>query len=66
MPVISLQMGKLTKEQKKEIIEKITANIVQITKVPEAAVTVLIHELDDENIGVGGKDLGVIKKSYNK
>ncbi|MBO0550440.1 4-oxalocrotonate tautomerase [Clostridium botulinum] len=62
MPVISLQMGKLTKEQKREIIEKITANIAQITKIPEAAVTVLIHELDDENIGTGGKDLGVIKK----
>lgn len=66
LPVISLQMGKLTKKQKEELIKKFTATTSEITKVPEQAVTVLIHELDDENVGVGGKDIGQIKKSYNK
>ena len=66
MPVISLEIGKLTKEQKKEIIKKITATTAEITKIPESAFTVVIHELEDENIGIGGKDIGEIKKSYTK
>lgn len=66
LPVISLQMGKLAKKQKEELIKKFTTTTSEITKVPEQAVTVLIHELDDENVGVGGKDIGQIKKSYNK
>ena len=66
MPVISIEIGKLTKEQKKEIIKQITTTTSEITKIPENAFTVLIHELSDENIGIGGRDIGEIKESYNK
>lgn len=66
MPVISLQIGKLPKEQKKELIKKLTSVSAEITKIPENSFTVVIHELDDENIGIGGKDIGEIKAAYNK
>jgi len=64
LPVISLEIGKLTTNQKKEIIKKITATTAEITKIPEDAFTVLIHELDDENIGIGGRNIREIKSSY--
>ncbi|NMM65991.1 4-oxalocrotonate tautomerase family protein [Clostridium sp. P21] len=66
MPVISLEIGKLTKEQKKEIIKNITETTAEITKIPKESFTVVIHELDDENIGIGGKDIGEIKRAYNR
>ena len=64
MPVITLEIGKLTKEQKKEIIKNITITTAEITKIPESAFTVIIHELDDENIGIGGINILEIKSHY--
>ena len=66
MPVISIQIGKLSQEQKKEVIKKITTTTSEITKIPESAFTVIIQEFEDENIGIGGKDICEIKKLHNK
>lgn len=61
MPVITLQIGKITLDQKKEIISALTQKTSEITKIPKEAFTVLIQELPDENIGIGGIDIGEIK-----
>ncbi len=54
MPVIKVEMTHQTKEKKKEIIEKLTKTMVEITNIPAQAFTVLINEYDVESIGVGG------------
>jgi 4-oxalocrotonate tautomerase len=57
MPVVNLKIGKITKDQKKEIIEKVTATISEVTSIPKQAFVVVIEENDADNIGVGGVQL---------
>jgi 4-oxalocrotonate tautomerase len=57
MPVIQITMGKSSAQQKKELIERLTADAIEITKIPAAEFTVLISELESDNIGRGGKTL---------
>ena len=67
MPYISVESGALTSEQKKELIERLTATAAEITHIPEQFFTVTIKELPDENFGIGGKSIDewhlTIKKS---
>lgn len=65
MPVISLTMGEgqATPQQKKELIENFTANAVKITGIPAKAFTIIIHELNENSIGVGGRTLEAMKAS---
>ncbi len=62
MPVISMSIGKIQKSQKKELIEQLSTVASDITKIPRQSFTVYIHELELENIGVGGEPLDEIKK----
>ncbi|KUG19610.1 4-oxalocrotonate tautomerase [hydrocarbon metagenome] len=56
MPVVTVQMAKgRTLEQKKRIAEEITHSIVSALNVDPGKVTVLIHELDRENIAQSGR-----------
>lgn len=64
MPYISIESGALTSEQKKELIEQLTATAAEITHIPAQFVTVTIKELPDENFGIGGKSIDEIKRSY--
>ena len=48
MPYISIESGKLTAEQKKQVIERLTATASEITHIPEQFFTVTIKELPDE------------------
>jgi 4-oxalocrotonate tautomerase len=57
MPVIKVEIAKATKEKKKEMIEKLTKTMSEITNIPEQAFTVYIDEHDPDNIGVGGVPL---------
>jgi 4-oxalocrotonate tautomerase len=57
MPVIQITLGKISKEQKRELIEKITKTAIEITKIPANEFTVSIIELDHDNIGRAGKTL---------
>ncbi len=63
MPYISIESGKLTAEQKKELIERLTA-ASEITHIPEQFFTITIKELPDENFGIGGKSIDEIKRNY--
>ena len=65
MPYISIESGSLTAEQKKLLIERLTATASEITNIPEQFFTVTIKELPDENFGIGGKSIDEIKSNYN-
>lgn len=73
MPYISIESGRLTAEQKKELIERLTATAAEIlcrakrfaySHIPEQFFTVTIKELSDENFGIGGKSIDEIKRNY--
>ncbi|MDT8716956.1 tautomerase family protein [Clostridium sp. 19966] len=55
MPVITLEAGKLNKEQKSQIVKEFTATASKVMNVPEQAFIVQIKENEQDNIGVGGK-----------
>lgn len=63
MPVINLDGvgGDLSKQQKRRLIKELTEKASEITGISESAFTVLIKEMDYENIGGGGKLLSDIK-----
>ena len=62
MPVITYEGAKLTSEQKKHLIEKFTEISVEITSIPKNFFSVLIRELDDDNLGSNGEQVSEIKK----
>ena len=64
MPYISIESGKLTAEQKKELIRQLTATASEITHIPEQFFTITIKELPNENFGIGGKSIDEIKRNY--
>jgi 4-oxalocrotonate tautomerase len=55
MPTISVKSTPLSKEQKKELVERLTQVSVEVTGAPEQFHTVLIHELAPDSMGVGKK-----------
>lgn len=61
MPVISVEIGKLSELEKAALIEKLSLTAAQITNIPLGAFTVVINELSDNNIGIGGKSIGELK-----
>ena len=54
MPIINVDVGKLSRDQKKELVREMTSTLARISGVPEAAIDVVIRENDPDNIGVGG------------
>ena len=75
MPYISIESGNLTAEQKKQLIERLTATASEIlckakrfaySHIPEQFFTVTIKELPDENFGIGGKSIDEIKRNYKQ
>ncbi len=66
MPYISIESGKLTAEQKKELIERLTTTASEITHIPEESFTVTIKEFPDETFGIGGKSIDEIKRNYKR
>ena len=66
MPYITIESGALTSEQKKLLIERLTATASEITHIPSQFFMVSIKELPDENIGIGGESIDRIKRKYNE
>jgi 4-oxalocrotonate tautomerase len=54
MPVITIDMGALTRDKKAELVRTLTRNASEITGIAEEKFIVLINELERDNIGVGG------------
>ena len=61
MPVISWEGGKLSSEQKKELVKRLTEVAVEVTKVPAQFHIVLIREQEDGNLGVAGETVEDLK-----
>lgn len=66
MPIITFEGGKLTKEEKRELIHRFTEVASEVTKVPSKFYTVTIKELPDENLGFGGETVEEIKAKLQK
>jgi 4-oxalocrotonate tautomerase len=64
MPVITIKIGKIQPDKKKELIEKLTKAAVEVTSIPASSYLVFIEEFELENIGVGGQTLA--EKMSNK
>jgi 4-oxalocrotonate tautomerase len=66
MPIISWEGGKLPKEQKQELIQRLTEVAAEVTKIPAKFYLITIRELEDENLGVGGETVAEIKAKMAK
>ncbi len=64
MPYISIESGKLTAQQKSELIKRLTATASEITHIPQQFFMVTIKEVPDENFGIGGLSIDEIKRDY--
>ncbi|MBD5082407.1 MAG: 4-oxalocrotonate tautomerase [Ruminococcaceae bacterium] len=66
MPYISVESGKLTDEQKENLIQRLTEISSEIMNVPKEFFTVTIKELSDKSFGIGGKTIDKIKADYSQ
>jgi 4-oxalocrotonate tautomerase len=53
MPVITVEAGKLSKEQKAKLVKELVAKASETMNVPEQAFVTIIKENEFENIGNG-------------
>ncbi len=66
MPYIAIEGGKLSNEQKEQLIKRLTEVSSEIMKVPQEFFITTIKEFDDKSIGIGGKTIDVVKDEYMK
>ncbi len=62
MPVISLEIGKVSKEVKAQLVAEISKKASEILNIPQQAFVTIIKENDFDNIGNGGKLLSDLHK----
>ena len=62
MPIITLEMGPLSAEQKEKLIAAFTRDACEVTGMPPEAMIVLIYELSRDNMGVGGQQVSKMKR----
>lgn len=66
MPHITIESGKLTDEQKRTLVERLTEVSSEIMKIPPEFYSITIHEIDDTCYGIGGKCIDVVKQEYTE
>jgi 4-oxalocrotonate tautomerase len=55
MPVVHIYMYKgRTREQKNELVKRISKNFEEVASVKPASLNILFHDMDKEDWGVGG------------
>lgn len=64
MPHITIESGKLTDDQKRTLVERLTSVSSEIMHIPQEFYSITIHEIDDTSYGIGGKCIDVVKKEY--
>jgi 4-oxalocrotonate tautomerase len=55
MPIITLEAGKLNKDQKRELVKEFTTTASKVLNIPEQAFIVLLKENELDNFGFGGQ-----------
>lgn len=53
MPLITLELGQITKEQKAALVRELVAKASEITHIPEQAFMTIIRENSMDNVGNG-------------
>jgi 4-oxalocrotonate tautomerase len=53
MPVITIEAPVMSKEQKRDLVDKFAKTASEVLKLPVSAMVVIIHEVESENVGVG-------------
>lgn len=66
MPHITVESGKLTEQQKRALVERLTAVSAEVMKIPPEFYSITIHEIDDTSYGIGGKCIDVVKQEYRE
>lgn len=64
MPHIAIESGKLDDEQKRVLVERLTATSSEVMRIPPEFFSVTIHEVDNASYGIGGKCIDVVKWEY--
>lgn len=64
MPVISIDIGEVSTEQKKALIEEMTVKAAEITSIPREAFVVVVREMPDAALGIGGKTVAQMKAEF--
>lgn len=54
MPAITMEMTKLTKEQRAELVKDFTESAARVTGIPKDVFYVFIKENEADHVGVGG------------
>lgn len=62
MPVIIVESNPISIEKKRKLVKEITKTVSKIYELPENTVTILIRELEREDIGTNGKLLADLDK----
>jgi len=63
MPIISIAMHHTPPETRQQLISALTETAVAVTNIPAQSFIVLINELPEESIGIGGRTLLELKKN---
>ena len=53
MPVITIDAPKMSKEQKRELVNSFAKTASKIIGLPVSAMVIIINEVESENVGVG-------------
>lgn len=59
-----MECGQLTKEQKENLISRLTVTASEVTGIPQEFFMITIKELPDTNMGFGGKTVEMTKREY--
>ncbi|NLJ76541.1 MAG: 4-oxalocrotonate tautomerase [Peptococcaceae bacterium] len=63
MPLITLEAGRMDRNQKEQLITEFTRIASDILNIPADAFVVYLKENEPDNIGVGGKPLSKVLES---
>ena len=64
MPHITIESGGLSGDQKRALVDRLTAVPSEIMQIPPEFYSVTIHEIDDTSYGIGGKCIDIVKQEY--
>lgn len=64
MPVIAMEVAKISKEQKRDLVKRFTEVASDVTGIDKQYIIVIIRDWPDENIGINGQTVEEIKSKF--
>ena len=65
MPSIHIESGVLSANVKRELMRRVTEVSAEVTGIPKDYFFVSIHELPNENLAIGGKDVNELQAEFS-